>query len=193
MESTPRTYPRGTGEPEASASEAALGRGILALTLGHTARAMSEANLETAKALFAAPIDMCAAFATPATLDAARAHFEPLFHPDFETVHDPRAAGLGIGQSPGEGVSNGIDGFIALWQDYLSAWESWVVTPAGFMDVDDQRVLVLLSYQGRSKTHGAEIALDGGNVLTLRNGRVARVELFFNRLDALEAVRLLAG
>lgn len=61
------------------------------------------------------------------------------------------------------------------------------------MDVDDQRVLVLLSYQGRSKTHGAEIALDGGNVLTLRDGRVARVELFFNRLDALEAVRLLAG
>ncbi len=154
---------------------------------------MSEANLEAAKALFAAPIDMTAAIATPEALDAARGHFESLFHPEFETVHDPRAAGLGIGQSPGEGVSKGIDGFIALWRDYLSAWESWVVTPAGFVDVDDQRVLVLLTYQGRSKTHGAEIALDGGNLLTLRDGKVARVELFFNRLDAVEAARLLAG
>ena len=151
---------------------------------------MPKENLETAKALFAAPIDMTAVFATPETLAAARAHFEPLFLADFETVHDPRAAGLGIGRASGEGVSEGVDGFIALWRDYLSAWDSWVVSPKGFVEVDDERVLVLLAYQGRSKTHGAEMTLDGGNLLTLRDGKVARVQLFFNRLDALAAAGL---
>jgi len=151
---------------------------------------MSDENLKTAKALFAAPIDLAAVFAMPETLDAARAHFEPLFHADFETVHDPRAVEMRIGGSTDEGVAEGIDGFLALWRDYLSAWDSWIVTPVGFVDADDQRVLVLLTYEGRSKTHGAEMALDGGNVLTLRDGKVARVELFFNRLDALEAAGL---
>jgi ketosteroid isomerase-like protein len=151
---------------------------------------MSEANLETAKALFAGPIDMTAAIATPEALEAALAHFEPRFHADLETVHDPRAAAMGIGGSAGEGVSAGIDGFIELWRDYLSAWDSWVVTPTGFSEVADGRVLVLLTYEGRSKTHGTEMTFDGANILTVRDGKVARVELFFNRLDALEAAGL---
>ena len=151
---------------------------------------MSQENLKTAKAIFAGPIDMTSILATPGSLDAARAHFEPHFHAGFETVHDPRTGGLGIGRVSGDGVSEGIDGFIALWRDYLSAWESWIVTPTGFVEVDDLRVLALLTYEGRTKTHGAEMTFAGGNVLTLRDGKVARVELFFNRLDALDAAGL---
>jgi ketosteroid isomerase-like protein len=155
-----------------------------------TARAMSEENVEVAKALFPAPWDMTALFATPKALNAARAQFEPLVQPDFVTVHDPKAIALGVGTPTGDGISEGIDGFIAIWRDYLSAWESWVVTATDFVDVDDERVLVLMTFGGRSKTHGVELTLDGANLLTLRDGKLARLALFFQRKDALEAAGL---
>ena len=151
---------------------------------------MSEENVEIAKTIYPGPLDLAAILTTPDALDAARAQFEPLFHPDFKTIHDPRAAGLGMGGPTGEGVSEGIDGFIALFRDYLSAWNSWVVTPTEFVDVDDERVLVLQNLKGRSKTHDVELELEGGNLLTLRGGKVARLELFFQRPDALKAARL---
>jgi ketosteroid isomerase-like protein len=146
---------------------------------------MSERNLEVAKTLYAGPLDLAEVFATPEALEAGRAQLEPLFQPDFETVHDPKAVGLAIGGAGG--VSKGVDGFIAIWRDFLGAWDSWVVTPVDFVDLGDDRVLVLANYRGRSKTHGAEMTLDGGAVLSFSDGRVARLELFFNRQDALEA------
>ena len=152
---------------------------------------MSQENVEVAKALYpGGSLDLTAIFATPEALDAARSQLKPLVHPDFVTIHDPRAAGLGMSGPQGPGMSEGVEGFIALWRDYLSVWESWVVTPTGFVDIDDERVLVLQSFKGRSKTHGIELELDGGNVVTLRDGKLARLELFFHRQDALEAAGL---
>ena len=146
--------------------------------------------MEIARALFAGPVDLTVLLGTPESIEAARAYYEPIAEADFETVHDPRGAGIGMGGAAGIGVSKGFDGFVALFTDYLSAWDSWIVTPTGLVHVDDARVLVLLTYSGRSKTHGAEMELDGGNLLTFREGKLARIELFFNRLDALEAAGL---
>jgi SnoaL-like protein len=151
---------------------------------------MAEENLDVLRALFPAPIDLCAVFAAPELIEAMRSQFEPLFQPDFKTVHDPKAVPLGIGGTLDGGISVGVQGFIALWRDYLSAWESWVITPIDFIEVGDARVLVLLDYQGRSKTHGAQISLAGGNLFTLHEGKVARLELFFARQDALAAAGL---
>ena len=151
---------------------------------------MSEENVEIAKALYPGVLDLTTILATPEALDAALSHYEPLVHPDFVTVHDPRAAGLGMSGPEGPGVSQGIEGFIGLWRDYLVAWDSWVVTPTGFVDVGDERVLVLQSFKGRSKTHGVELEQEGGNVVTIRDGKLGRLELFFHREDALEAAGL---
>jgi len=151
---------------------------------------MSKENVEVAKALFPAPLDLAAVFATSEALDAARLHFEHLVDPSFVTVHDPSAAALGIGNPTVNGTTEGIEGFIALWRDYLSAWDSWVVTPIDFVDIDDERVLVLLDYDGRSKTHGAEITLAGGNLLEMSDGKLTRLALFFKRKDALAAAGL---
>ncbi len=151
---------------------------------------MSEENLEVVKSLLPAPIDLAEVFATEETIDAIRLQFESLVQPDFVTVHDPKAVPMGIGTPTGDGVSVGIEGFITLWRDYLSAWESWLVTPTEFREAGDEKVLVLMSYRGRSKTHGVEIELQGGNVFTLRDGRLARLEMFLERRGALEAAGL---
>jgi hypothetical protein len=151
---------------------------------------MSEENLDLARTFFPATVDVTGFFATPETLAGARSYYEPLVQPEFETVHDPTAIPLGIGTPTGGGVSVGIEGFISLWRDFLSAWESWIVTPTEFIDVDDERVLVLMSFRGRSKTHGVDAELDGGNLLTFHDGKLARLELFFKRRDALAAAGL---
>ncbi len=75
---------------------------------------MSRENVETARTIYPGPLDLTAIFASPEALDAARAQLESFVEPDFETVHDPAAVGLAIGASSGEGVSEGIDGFIAI-------------------------------------------------------------------------------
>jgi hypothetical protein len=151
---------------------------------------MSDKNIELAKTLFPGPLDVTTLFETEEALAAARALYEPLMQPGFVTVNDPQAAFLVPGEQARDGTSEGIEGFIALWRDFLSAWDSWILTPTDFVDVDDERVLVLMTSDGRSKTHGVEMTLDGGNVLTIRDGKVARIEMFFRREGAIEAAGL---
>jgi ketosteroid isomerase-like protein len=148
---------------------------------------MSEENVELAKALLPAPLDLTAAFASPEAIDAMRAHYEPFVQADFATIHDPRAVPMGIGTPKQGGTARGFDGFIALWRDFLSAWESWEVTPTDFVDVDEERVLVFMTFVGRSKTHGVDLSLDGANLMTMRDGKLARLEMFFNRESGVAA------
>jgi hypothetical protein len=65
-----------------------------------------------------------------------------------------------------------------------------VVAPTDFIDVDENRVLVMLGVRARSKTHQVEMPVEGANLLTIKDGRVARLELFFDRAQALEAAGL---
>jgi hypothetical protein len=113
-------------------------------------------------------------------------------HPDLETVTVPGQVPLsGAGANdPSRPIFHGVDGFVASFRDWLSAWESWVVTATDFIDVDESRVLVMLDVRARSRTHQVEMPIEGANLLTLRDGRLARLELFFERAQALEAAGL---
>jgi hypothetical protein len=157
---------------------------------------MSEENVELARRLYPdQPIDLVSVFSDPALLDAMRSQVEPLVHSDVETLGESTQLSL-EGQGPGSrGQSSrpsavGIEGFLTAWRDWLAAWESWVVTPAKFIDVDEHRVLVLLDVQGRSKTHQVDIPLPSANLLTLREGKLARLEMFTTQAEALEAAGL---
>ena len=87
-------------------------------------------------------------------------------------------------------VAYGVSGFVNAFGDFLSAWESWVVTPTEFIDVDESRVLVIYDIQGRSKTHQAEMPFEGANLITIKDGKVAQSELFNTKQEALEAAGL---
>ena len=77
-----------------------------------------------------------------------------------------------------------------MWGDWLSAWDTWVLGPPEFIDVDADRVLVGYEVRARSKTGGVEVTIDAANLLTLRSGKLKRLELFFDRKDAIEAAGL---
>jgi hypothetical protein len=148
---------------------------------------MSEENVELARRLYPGSMDLAATFTDPATLEAVRAAFEPMVQRDFDTVADPRYQMMLGG--PGEELSvfTGMDGFIGAFRGWLSEWDRWLVTPTDFVDVDESRVLVLAEISGRSKAQQIDMAIQGGNLLTFREGKLARLELFFRRADALKA------
>ena len=150
---------------------------------------MSEENVEFARALFPGDVDLVATLADAEGFEAA---FEPLVHPNFETITVPGQVPLrGAGaEDPSRPIFYGVDGFVNSFRDWLSAWESWVVTATDFIDVDESRVLVLLDVRARSKTHQVEVPVEGANLLTLSDGKLSRLELFFDRAQALEAAGL---
>jgi hypothetical protein len=155
---------------------------------------MSQENVEIARRLYLTlgSVDLVPTLADRGTLGAVREAFEPFVHRDFETLADSRyqmMLGVETGEE-GRSAAYGIDGLIDFWREWLSAWESWIPTPTEFIDVDADRVLVLLDVRAHSKTHGVEVPLDGANLLTLRDGKLARLELFMRRTDALEAAGL---
>jgi hypothetical protein len=157
---------------------------------------VSQENVELARRLYPGPVDVAVALSDPQIFEAIRVEIEPLVHPDFETVGDPtyifRAGGTGVEIVEGSSriTAHGIDGFASFFRDWLSAWESWVATPIDFIDVDESRVLVVLDIRARSKTAQVEVPIEGANLLTLRDGKVARVELFLRREEALQAAGL---
>jgi hypothetical protein len=158
---------------------------------------MSEENVEVARRLYPdQPMDLVSVFSDPALLDAVRAQVEPLVHPDVETLGESSQVGMAWDSQaagapgPSRPTAVGIEGFLRVWREWLAAWDSWVVKPAEFIDVDENRVLVLLDVQARSKTHQVNIPLPSANLLTLREGKVARAELFSTQAEALKAAGL---
>jgi hypothetical protein len=153
---------------------------------------MSEENVEIARRLYPETFDLVAAVVDPEAFEAIRGAYEPLVHHDFETVTVPGQIPLGgpDAEKPSQPTFYGLDGFASSFRDWLSAWESWVVTPTEFIDVDEDRVLVVIEIRARSKTDQVKMPIKGANLLTLSDRKVARLELFFDPAEALEAAGL---
>ena len=156
---------------------------------------MSQKNVEIVRRFYPRSTDLVLTIADPRGFEATRQAFEPFVHPDFESVTDPDLVLLSApgdethGDSSSQ-VFHGLDGFASVFRDWLSAWESWLVTPTDFIDVDEDRVLVLFEVRARSKTHQVEITIDSANLWTLRDGKAERLELFLKPATALEAAGL---
>ena len=153
---------------------------------------MSQENVEVARRLYPLGVDLVATFADREGFKAMWGVFESLMQPDFETVSAPGQIPLsGAGaDDPSRPIFYGMDGFVSSFRDWLSAWQSWVVTATEFIDVDETRVLVLLDVRARSMTHQVEIPIEGANLLTFSDGRLGRLEIFFDRAQAREAAGL---
>ena len=74
---------------------------------------------------------------------------------------------------------------------------NWFATfePGYHFDFDDVRdlgdvVLLIASHRGRGRTSGVEVSGQTGYVYTMREGKIARAELYATGADALEAAGL---
>jgi ketosteroid isomerase-like protein len=104
-------------------------------------------------------------------------------HPDIEF----EAAG-GFDAGSGKGLAY----MARAWNDWLSAWDDYRVEVDEYRELDDERVLVLMLHCGRGKTSGLDVGQigegakrAGANVLHVRDGRVTRIVLYWDRERAL--------
>jgi hypothetical protein len=155
---------------------------------------MSEENVEVVRQIFPGNIDMVALFDDPDLLAAMRAGIEPFVEPAFETVGDPEAIAMGSGtgvEAGSDGVfARGIEGFLNFWRDWNTAWDTWQLGTPEFVDVDADRVLVSYDVLARSKTDRVELTFKAANLITLREGKLTRLELFFDHVKAFQAAGL---
>lgn len=82
----------------------------------------------------------------------------------------------------------GFDGVRRFWGEFVSTWERYRVEPLSFSDAGD-RVAVVVHIVGR--THELEVDETRSSLLTLRDGRVVRVQSFAEPDGAREAAGLL--
>jgi len=81
----------------------------------------------------------------------------------------------------------GFEGVRRFWGEFLSTWESYRVEPLRFDDAGDQ-VAVVVHIVGR--THQLEVDETRSSLLTVRDGRVVRVQSFADPEGARKAASL---
>jgi ketosteroid isomerase-like protein len=85
--------------------------------------------------------------------------------------------------------TTGLAGMEAAWRNFLSTWEEGYRAEADeYRELDDERVLVTNTYNGRGKTSGLDVRqIDtrGATVLHIRAGKVTRLVLYWDLDQAL--------
>jgi hypothetical protein len=106
----------------------------------------------------------------------------PLFHREFEFESH-----AGVGERP---QGRGLQQLAESWREWMQPFEVWRTEVEGFIDVDEDRVLVLIRDHVRPRDGDSEIESVGCNLWTLRAGKVARIDFYPNRAEGLEAAGL---
>jgi ketosteroid isomerase-like protein len=83
----------------------------------------------------------------------------------------------------------GLEG-VHQWERLIDEiWIDWDFEAERFFDAGDQ-VAVFVRTSGTARQSGAPVEISVAHILTLKDGRVTRTEVFLNRQEALEAVGL---
>jgi ketosteroid isomerase-like protein len=92
-------------------------------------------------------------------------------------------------EQPGPTVARGRDAVARTFGRFDEAWEAHRSDPEEIRAIDAERVLLLSvdHFRGRD---GIEIAQSSGTLFTLREGKVTRMQAFWERKTALEAAGL---
>jgi ketosteroid isomerase-like protein len=97
-------------------------------------------------------------------------------HPEIECM-------IADGPSPGSGT--GVPAMRSAWRDVLDAWEGQATHADGCRELDDERVLVLVTASGRGKTSGLQIQTGGANLFDMRDGKVIKLVICWDRARTL--------
>jgi ketosteroid isomerase-like protein len=140
---------------------------------------VSEQNIELVRALQpAGGVDLVelthAQQVGPAPADAAA-----LFAQDFQCsfIAGEKSGFTSLSYS-------GVEGFIEGWREWLSPWESYRIEAEQFIDAGEQ-VVVLARVHARTRRDHVEMEHAPAAVWTLADGRVARIEFYLERSQAL--------
>ena len=142
---------------------------------------MSQENVELVRGLFEAPdVDYVPLYRDESQWAGQAEALAPFVHEDFECVmyafgSEKRYAGL-----------DGLRGFMLEW---TAPWASYRIETEKAIDLGER---VLLLNRDRGLREGSTQEVEGriAAVFTIRDGKVARIDAYTTRADALEAVGL---
>jgi ketosteroid isomerase-like protein len=100
-------------------------------------------------------------------------------HPEIE---------FAFADGPAPGRSTGLAGMAEAMRDWLGSWEEFRQVADDYRELDDERLLVLLHWDGRGKTSGlglGEIRAKGASLFHVRDGKVTRLIAYVDREHAL--------
>ncbi|MDQ3933909.1 MAG: nuclear transport factor 2 family protein [Actinomycetota bacterium] len=136
---------------------------------------MPPSNVEILEALLPdRAVDLAALLRDDAAWEALAEGLRDVTDPEFEAA------------APW-GTYSGVDGFRAMWLDWLEPWESYHVQVEETVERGDS-VVVLVRDRGRRHDTDAEVELISGSVWTFRDGRIAAIRFYPNREELREGL-----
>ena len=90
---------------------------------------------------------------------------------------------------PERGAYRGHEGFVRWMEEWDAPWGEWSLEPQEFIDAGD-RVVVIVQLKATGRGSGVQVERNDGLVYEVRGGKLARIDYFNNRADALEAAGL---
>ena len=91
-----------------------------------------------------------------------------------------------------EGRWLGLEEMRTAVREYFRAFSDLCLEAERIIDLGGDQVLVLSRQTAHGKHSGVPIEGEGGDLFTLRDGKIVRYAAYWNRADALEAVGLSA-
>ena len=92
-------------------------------------------------------------------------------------------------EQPAPTVAEGRDAAVEIFRQFEEAWEEHRSEPEEIRVIDEERVLVLSVEHFRGRD-GLEITQPCGSIYTVRNGKIVRLQSFWERENALKALGL---
>jgi ketosteroid isomerase-like protein len=127
-------------------------------------------------------------------VEIVRRVYEQWGRGDFSATDflDPEVVYSRIGtETPGmEGVWRGIEEMSVGTREYFRAFSDLRIEAERIIDLGDDRVLVLSRQTARGKLSGAPFDHELAELMTLANGKIVRMDSYWRRAEALEAVGL---
>jgi ketosteroid isomerase-like protein len=132
-----------------------------------------------------------------ANLDLVRSIFSDWERGDYRSGEwaDPEIEYV-FADGPSPGTWWGRAEMAAAWRGWLSAWGDFRAEADDYQVLDDERVLVLNSFGGRGKTSGVGVGhlmTKGASLFYVRNGKVSKLVLFWDRAHAFADLDLAEG
>ena len=124
-------------------------------------------------------------------LDLVRSIFAEWERGDYssgEWAHSDMELVIADGTTPGHW--RGLAVCAAAWRDLLSAWEGMLSDAEQYLELDNERVLVLAHFSGHGKRSGLDLEQitgsgRGAGLFHVRDGKVTRHVVYLDRERAL--------
>ena len=90
---------------------------------------------------------------------------------------------------PEQQIYHGPEGAMQFNAEWADAWDDWELEAEKYIDAGE-RVVIIITQQGRSKASEVPVEMRFAQVWTLRDGHAIRMQMYASPDEALEAVGL---